>query len=163
MCQLILFLSEETWWSFTRNLYLTLLNVSTCKFQTFVTFVITDQKRELDVILMYNSGFHLNEFCAFWNLKSTSVKHIIYILCIKMTTYSLFWSWESQNIEICHLKRSIISNMNCLQNFTVFLHLWKNCDKISHHWCWFVIFYHCCILQTFAVIISSIVHLSKYK
>ena len=53
------------------------------------------------------------------------------LLYVKMTSNSLFWWQKWQNIEICMLIRSIIPNINSFENFTMFLHLWKNWDKIS--------------------------------
>ena len=52
---------------------------------------------------------------------------------IKISWNSLFWWQKWHNAEICILIRSLIPNINSSENFTMFLHLWKNWDKISQY------------------------------
>ena len=89
-------ISEETRWSFAMILYLLLLN--NVKISTFCHFC--HWKRELIVILMYNTGFDVMIFSALMNLKNTSCKtHHSHIanqnnikFCFLMTKLTKCWN-----------------------------------------------------------------------
>ena len=89
------------------------------------------QKREFDVILMYNTRLHVILFSAFMNLKNASCKthhaRSVHEINIKfvflMTKATKCW----------HLHVDTFNNIKYkfLVKLIIFLHSWKNWDKIS--------------------------------
>ena len=115
---------------FTRNLYLLLFSVAICKFQHFFTFTI---RKDSMITFWYMTQDCMWSYVLLLGIqKALVVKRIIHIPSIKITSNSLFRAQIWQNVEICMLIRSVITNINSLQNFTMFFNLWKDRHKISH-------------------------------
>ena len=93
-----------------------------------------NQKGEFDIILMYNTGLHVIAFSAFRNLKSTSFKthhtHAVYQNNIKFA----FLMTKVTNCWNLHVDTFSNTKYKFFKNFTMFLHFWKNWDKISQYW-----------------------------
>ena len=120
-----------------------LLSVSTCKFWHVVTFVI--RKENLTSFWCMICEWYVLKLVLFNFLKAENTITCNHVLYIKITSSSVF-SWQKwQNVEICILIRSVIPNINFFENFTMFLHLWKDWDKISQyyfHWIQIIVRHH---------------------
>ena len=75
-------ISEETWWSFIRNLYLPLLNVSTCKLQHFITFVI---RKENFMSLWYIAQDCMSLYFLLLGIWKAHHSHIVHYNNIKFS------------------------------------------------------------------------------
>ena len=96
---------------------------------TFCNFC--HQKKEFDVILMHDVWMMCFTTDTFQIPKSRKYNHVQPCAIRKKDIKFFFLMTKVTKCRICMLIRSIITNINSVENFTMFLHLWKNWDKIS--------------------------------
>ena len=103
-------ISEEIWWSFSRNLYLVLLNVSAWKFPHVVIFSSGNRIWCHGDAQYINDVFYNWQLVLFKFLKAYNTITRNHVLDMKI------WQ-KSYNVQICMLLCSIIPNIDSLTKF----------------------------------------------